>query len=78
MKEPLSTLVSLCVAFTFFNYQINGETSYENKQVNLAENSTIFQTVREKYPGFPNQQVHIKNYFEFSKGYFCTLAEFEI
>ena len=35
MKEPSSTLVSLCVAFSLFNYQINGGTSYETKQANL-------------------------------------------
>ena len=76
MKELSSTIVSLCVNFTPFNYQINGETSYETKQVNFAEK--IFQTVREKYPGFANQQVHINNFFKFPKRYMCTLAQFEI
>ena len=48
MKEPSSTLVSLCVAFSLFNNQINGGTSYETKQANLADK--IFPTVREKCP----------------------------
>ena len=46
MKEPSSTLISLCVAFPLFNYQINGGTSYETKQENLLDK--IFQTVPDK------------------------------
>ena len=53
MKAPSPTLVSLCVAFPLFNYQINGGTNYQSKQVNMADK--IFQTVPEKCPRLPNQ-----------------------